>query len=71
MEIILIFIRHYLFCLIGAIFRYIFNNIINILKKQPFLSFSIFWNYKTNPENELKDAFVGFLFLGILLSILI
>ncbi|POS00581.1 hypothetical protein Q361_1531 [Flavobacterium croceum DSM 17960] len=57
MQIILIFIRHYLLCLIGTFFRYLFKNIINIIKN--------------NPENELKYAFVGFLFLGIILLILI
>lgn len=71
MEIILIFLRHYLFCLIGAFFRYIFNILVSLVKKLPILSFSNFWNYKTNPENELKDAFIGFIFLGTVLSILI
>ena len=71
MGIILIFLRHYLFCLIGAFLRYIFNIIVSLVKKEPILSFSYFWNFKTNPENELKDAFIGFIFLGILISILI
>lgn len=70
MEIILIFLRHYLLCLIGAFLRFILDLVLNTFKKEPILSFSWYWNYKVNPQNELKDAFIGFIFLGIILSII-
>jgi hypothetical protein len=71
MEIILIFLRHYLFCSIGAFFRFMSSFTINLIKKQPINSFKSFWDYKTNPQNELKDAFIGFIFIGILLSVIL
>ncbi len=70
MEILIVFIRHYLFCFIGGLFRYLFTNLLNLIKKKPIISFSFMWNYKLSPKNELGDAMIGFFVLAIFLSLL-
>lgn len=65
-----IFLRHYVFCLIGAGVRFIFLNIYNILKKRKRIYFKEIWNYKHFSENEMLDSIIGFLVLGAILTII-
>ncbi len=66
-----IILRHYIFCLIGASVRFIYLNIYNILKKRKRIYFNEVWNYKHSDENEMLDAIIGFLVLGISLTLIL
>ena len=64
-----IILRHYIVCLIGV--RFIYLNIYNLLKKRKRIYFKEVWNYKHSDENEMLDAIIGFLVLGISLTIIL
>ncbi|KRO67785.1 MAG: hypothetical protein ABR84_03450 [Cryomorphaceae bacterium BACL21 MAG-121220-bin10] len=66
-----IILRHYIFCLIGAGVRFIYLNIYNLLKNRKRTYFKEVWNYKNSTENEISDAIIGFLVLGMSLTIIL
>lgn len=67
MNIILIILRHYIFCLAGASLRFIFNYIFQSNKN----SFHFYWNNDLNNENEMINSIIGFIFIIITISIIL
>ncbi|MBA5792434.1 hypothetical protein H3159_06565 [Flavobacterium sp. xlx-221] len=66
------FLRHYLFCFLGASFRYLFDFLkYKLTKKTPKPIFKSYRNYEESPDVEMIDAIIGFITLGILLMIII
>ncbi|MCB9427136.1 MAG: hypothetical protein H6584_08970 [Flavobacteriales bacterium] len=59
MRIVIIFLRHYVFCLVGGWIRYLFENCISNLKKTPITSYKAIKDYNENPSNEFLDIIIG------------
>ena len=66
-----ILIRHYLFCSIGAAFRFSIEKLKSLGSKKRTLTFKQIYDYKRQPENELLDAIIGFLILGLTLTLIL
>lgn len=63
------FLRHYIFCITGAVTRYIMDYIFKRHSKK--VRFSNYRDYKEDPAKEFLDAILGSFVLGILVSLLI
>ena len=64
MRILLIFLRHYVFCLIGGYTRYLLENRMLSVKNKPRVSYRVIKDYYKNPSNEFLDTYIG---AGVLL----
>lgn len=62
-----IFIRHYIFCFLGASTRFVIQP---VLPKKPNLTFKQIYDYKKYPENEITDAIIGFIILGTIATLI-
>ena len=67
---IAILIRQYIFCLIGAATRFIIEIAKSLQSKKPTPTFNQIYNYEKNPENEILDAIIGFLILGLTVTLI-
>lgn len=67
MNIILIILRHYIFCLVGASLRFIFNYIFQSNKN----NFNFYWNNDLDNENEMINSIIGFIFIIITISVIL
>ena len=67
MNIILIILRHYIFCLVGASLRFIFNYIFQSNKN----NFNFYCNNDLDNENEMINSIIGFIFIIISISIIL
>jgi len=65
-----IFIRHYLFCFLGVSVRYLFMKTKALFVNIKTPRFKELYNYKKYPENEITDAILGFVVLGVILSLI-
>ncbi len=65
-----IFIRHYLFCFLGVSARYLFIKTKALFVNIKTPRFKELFNYKKYPENEIMDAILGFIVIGIILSLI-
>lgn len=61
-----IIIRQYVFCLCGAFLRYLYAYVF----KRQVIQFKEVWDYEKHPENEITDAILGFLVIGITCTII-
>ncbi len=66
-----IFIRHYLFCSVGAAVRFFIEKLKSLQSGKRTPKFKQIYDYRKNPENELLDAIIGFLILGLSLTIIL
>ena len=66
-----ILIRHYLFCSIGAALRFLIEKLKSVQPEKRTPTFKEIYNYKKYPENELLDGIIGFLILGLTLTLIL
>lgn len=64
------FLSHYVFCLTGALTRFLFYKIKNVFRKDENKVFKDFYFYKEKPDVEMTDAILGSFVLGIIVYIL-
>ncbi len=66
------FLRHYVFCLLGALVRFLWDLVMNKFKKRPqVIKFKDYRNYSENPDTEMIDAIIGFIIFGAIIGVFI
>jgi hypothetical protein len=71
-SLIITFLRHYIFCFLGASLRFLWDLIIvKLNNKRHNIRFKDYHNYDEHPESEMLDAIIGFIIFGVMIGIFI
>lgn len=65
-------LRHYIFCFLGGLFRYLWDlTISKITKDGKIIRYNDYRDYNEHPDVEMIDAIVGFVIFGGIIAIFV